>query len=73
MEITTKPSITMSDGLLMDHSRNTIGMNLIVIFFTLLLANEMGHTFLNQVLGMQLQWNGPPFPVQLYFTCARCL
>jgi hypothetical protein len=45
MEITTKPSITMSDGLLMDHSRNTIGMNLIVIFFTLLLANEMGHTF----------------------------
>jgi hypothetical protein len=45
MEITIKPSINMSNGPLMDHSRNTNGMDLIIIFFTLLPTNEMGHTF----------------------------
>jgi hypothetical protein len=50
MEITTKPLVIMSSGLLVDHSRNTISMDLIVIFiifiiFPLLTSNEIGHTF----------------------------
>jgi hypothetical protein len=32
IEITTKALVTMSSGLLMDHFKNTIGMDLIIIF-----------------------------------------
>jgi len=56
-KITTKPLVIMSNGLLMDHSRNTIGMDLIVIFyflfFLLLPTNGMGHIFFLLVFGMQ--------------------
>ncbi len=34
-KITTKPLVTMSNGLLVDHSRITIGMEIIVIIIFL--------------------------------------
>jgi hypothetical protein len=46
----------MSNGILMDHSKNTIGMDLSVIFFTLLHANETGHIFLTKCL--ECNYNG---------------
>ncbi len=35
MKITTKPLVTMSSGLLVGHFKNTIAMDLIVIFICL--------------------------------------
>jgi hypothetical protein len=74
MEIITKPLVTMSNGLLMDHSRNTIGMDLVVIKnklkLPLLLDNAMGHTifWLNAWNAIIVEWACIPH-VQLHFTC----
>jgi hypothetical protein len=50
-KITSKPLFIMSSGFLMDHSKNTIGMDLIIIFIYLFIflplmpTNGMGHMF----------------------------
>jgi hypothetical protein len=74
IEFITKPLIIVSTGLLMDHSKNTIGMDLIIDFFLIIfsecyLPEERVTCFFDQVPRMQLHWNAPPLPVQLYFTC----
>jgi hypothetical protein len=70
-EITTKPLVSMSSGLLVDYSRNIISMDLIVIFyfFSLLLpASGMGHIFLTKCLKCSYSGMSLHSPMQLYFT-----
>jgi hypothetical protein len=77
-KITAKPLVTMSSGLLVDHSRNIIRMDLIVMFCfssSLLPTNGMGHIFLAKCLKCSYSGMSLHSPMQLYFTCkvfAKC-
>jgi len=71
-KITTKPLVIMYNGLLTDHSRNTIGMDLIVIFilfYFLVVAYRWNGSHVFFTSAWNAIWNGPPLPMQLYFTC----